>query len=186
MKKIVYILAFAPYGLIAQEKFFSSIDTIRTNDSMKITTEIWCRDLKNNYGSNLINFRRLYVKNILVAEYAIEDFDAKNGSVITYHLNGRIKEYYNCEKGNRIGKYVEFYENGKIKTSGEYALIPNLPKYNIKDDSTYIKETGSTFVVSRIVFFDYKIGQRNYWSENDSIIKVEVWNDGKLKSSKTE
>lgn len=105
----------------------------------------------------------------------------ENGLNISWYPNGQINSICNYINGQRIGVYVQYYDNGKLKEKGNYwinqqgdTLIFN----NIKVDTVPDEHGNMRVVVSSGK--DLKDGEWVYYSEKGVLIRKEKYFHGKL------
>lgn len=128
------------------------------NEFSNGNVEIWERD-SSGYGTGYTSSPdgRILVKEIIKPIYS---------EVTTYYSNGKIKEEYShLFYGKiKIGDYVQYSEKGKIILIGKY-----LSYQELLDNGYEITN----------LFEGVKDGQWRYM-ENGKVIKVEIWENGKL------
>jgi len=110
----------------------------------------------------------------------------KSGYYISFHENTIVKEKGSYKDGKRYGFWRTYNEKGWIESEGEY-----LPEYKIVKIVYSEEQLDSMTIASKenIVFFDQekriylKKGEWRYYDKQESLIKKELYKDGKVEET---
>lgn len=106
--------------------------------------------------------------------YVKEHIQFKNniidGSYICYYPNGKIKQFGNCyySRTAKYGRWINFYENGNIKSEGTYGLYDlrgKLEEQNVQVNQIKMDDFYN--------FVTVKLGKWIYYDTSGKIVKEE-------------
>jgi hypothetical protein len=104
-----------------------------------------------------------------------------NGEVKTFFTNGNVSEEYNFQKGKKIGKHINYYENGKVKAERYYNNEGNL-----EGEFKEYKPNGDIFLKGeykngKIISYDCKSAETILETENNLLgiwKQIDTFSDG--------
>lgn len=104
----------------------------------------------------------------------------ENGLSIAWYPNGQVYSIANFINGQKIGNYLHYYENGKLKEKGSYWIYQHGDTmiFNKSKVDTVIDSYGNMIAVSN--GRDLKDGEWIYYSEKGVMIRKEKYVHGKL------
>lgn len=146
------------------------LDTVRHDSFIQINKLVAYEDVE-------FTMKKLYYNNgQIMSEYSEDGTFGITGIKLDYYLNGTIERISNYYKGNFVGYYLEYYENGNIKIKGYY-------KYN--DTDTFYdhlsKKNEIIGVVRRVNATRPPTGIKcftwNYYNKNGDLIRREDYED---------
>ena len=108
---------------------------------------------KNSYGKKTKTFSLFYPNGKLRFALSYSNDKIENGLFIEYYPSGKKKNSGNLKNELRNDKWTEFYESGIVKSSGHFS------------SGNY---TGCG-VVPFTAYYEYKIGEWNYYYPNGEI-----------------
>jgi len=98
-----------------------------------------------------------------------------NGIHKKYYKNGLLKEITNYIYGRPTGLYLLFYENGNLKTKGNYEHIVNICDFKINIDTIVEYGFMIEYTSYGLRFVNKKVGEWTYYYPTGEIEKGENW-----------
>ena len=103
----------------------------------------------------------------------------EDGKYEEYFENGEVKLSCFYIEGKRNGKSQEFYEDGGLKEENNYYYG------NLDGISSRFHKNGK-ILCTGMYKEDLKTGIWNFFDENESLVRKEIWKDGKLNGQRIE
>lgn len=100
--------------------------------------------------------------------------DTLQHEAVFYYENGMVMEKGNYVDNAKNGQWTSYYENGTLKSEGSYTIV-HTDSLNINDISSQFYDCWITLNTLEV-----KNGIWVYYSEDGSVIKTEVFENGKL------
>lgn len=147
----------------------------------------------NNYicYSNITKDKSIEIENC----YYNNGAKFRTSNFINGKINGIIESYFSSGKLMKIecfvyecpvGSFMEWYENGNLKTKGQFVLNTNnttLEYYNPHSDTTLITNEVTGEIFKKVLSVEckgFKDGIWRFYNNNGLCIKEEVWEKGKF------
>lgn len=101
-----------------------------------------------------------------------------NGIRLSYN-NNKIVESCSYDMGCRDGKYISYYPSGLLKTLGNYICLNRDTTCIVEEFNVFNQEEEGTSILYTEPFHSPKDGIWRYYLENGSVLKEELWKNGK-------
>lgn len=98
-----------------EKLFYYFIDQIKSSKVIKVATIGFGKSKTDVITVNCMGFTKAYNKMMMVNDKKLQ---IKNGEIITYYKNGKIKIKVIYKDGKRNGEMIAYYKNGKIEQKG--------------------------------------------------------------------
>ncbi len=152
------------YYLVETGQYIESkkYGTFKVRDTVKLYEE------ETNYDSKETSSYKFFHSNFKLKEEGKMIDGKKEGLNKSYNNKGVLVQEVNYKNDSEFGEYKEYYENGKIKTSGQYKHSSGIITNTTYDAQgvEHIRKTSSSTIPK-------KYGEWKYYDEKGDLIKTE-------------
>ncbi len=152
-------------------------DTISYSSYKEYEVYTWWGDSNDNKLRSFANVH-VYFKSGELKEVYFLDVDGHIfGNFQSFYLSGKIKEEAFYIKSRRVGRNINYYENGQIESIGSYKDVScyNEIIYRIDTTEIYVEELGEYHTIITSSANSMKTGIWRYYNEYGLLVRKEEY-----------
>lgn len=160
--------------------YIKTIDTIKFENNYIVTRKTCIGDDKGYCQSQIDEY---YIDGRKKSSQMLDWENRLSGQSILYYSNGKIAEESFFVKGRRVGMFISYFENGKIKSIGKYKDINCYSDVKYSIDTVTVddpSDEGVELTQVSVHTGELKDGNWFFYKENGEIRNVEIYDDGIL------